>query len=122
MGSVVLTPLALRAGIWSAVAESDDEPSLVATYQGHMIDGLEISAHGEKPGAWLVRVPVPAEAVSDGVHTILVNETGSDDIIGQFSLLAGDALGEDIRAEVELLRAELDLLKRAFRRHCVETT
>jgi hypothetical protein len=30
-------------------------------------------------------------------------------------------LDEDIRAEVDLLRAELDLLKRAFRRHCSET-
>jgi hypothetical protein len=30
-------------------------------------------------------------------------------------------LEEDIRAEVSLLRAELDLLKRAFRRHCAET-
>jgi hypothetical protein len=27
-----------------------------------------------------------------------------------------------LRAEVDLLRAELDMLKRAFRRHCVETT
>jgi hypothetical protein len=30
-------------------------------------------------------------------------------------------LAEDIRAEMDLLRAELDLLKQAFRRHCVET-
>ena len=28
---------------------------------------------------------------------------------------------EDIRAELSLVRDELDLLKRAFRRHCVET-
>ena len=41
--------------------------------------------------------------------------------IGHVSLLAGEALGDDIRAEVALLRAELDMLKRAFRRHCLET-
>jgi hypothetical protein len=28
---------------------------------------------------------------------------------------------DDLRAEVDLLRAELDMLKRAFRRHCLET-
>ena len=31
------------------------------------------------------------------------------------TLLAGDAMSEDVRAEIDLLRAELDLLKRAFR-------
>ena len=35
--------------------------------------------------------------------------------------IAGEAVSDDLRAEVELLRAELDMLKRAFRRHCLET-
>ena len=43
-------------------------------------------------------------------------------ILGDFTLMAGDAVADDLRAEVELLRAELDMLKRAFRRHCLETT
>jgi hypothetical protein len=43
-------------------------------------------------------------------------------VLEKFTLIAGDVLGDDIRAEVDLLRAELDMLKRAFRRHCVETT
>ena len=37
-------------------------------------------------------------------------------------MITGEPLGDDIRAEVELLRAELDMLKRAFRRHCLETS
>ena len=36
-------------------------------------------------------------------------------------LVAGDALAYDLRTEIALLREELDLLKRAFRRHCLET-
>ena len=43
------------------------------------------------------------------------------DRIGDFALMSGDALSYDIRAEVTLLREELDMLKRAFRRHCLET-
>jgi hypothetical protein len=35
--------------------------------------------------------------------------------------MAGEVLSDDFRSEVSLLRAELDLLKRAFRRHCLET-
>jgi hypothetical protein len=42
-------------------------------------------------------------------------------LLGSFSIVAGDALAEDIRAELSLLRAELDMLKKGFRRHCLET-
>ena len=45
-----------------------------------------------------------------------------EEVLGSFTLIAGEALGDDLRAEVSLLRAELDMLKRAFRRHCLETT
>lgn len=41
--------------------------------------------------------------------------------LARFTLVAGQALEEDIRAELNLLRAELDLLKRAFQRHCRES-
>jgi len=42
--------------------------------------------------------------------------------LNSFALLFGEVLAEDIRAEMGLLREELDLLKSAFRRHCVETS
>ena len=41
--------------------------------------------------------------------------------LAQFTLVAGQPLDEDIRAELSLLRAELDLLKRAFQRHVRES-
>jgi len=68
-----------------------------------------------------VKVPVPASAISDGVQTFVISDGDTGDVLNTFSILAGDAIGEDMRAEMDLLRAELDLLKRAFRRHCVET-
>ena len=43
-------------------------------------------------------------------------------MLDSFALMSGDALSYDIRAEMTLLREELDMLKRAFRRHCLETT
>ena len=38
------------------------------------------------------------------------------------TIVTGVAMEDDVRAEIDLLRAELDMLKRAFRRHCLETT
>ena len=72
-------------------------------------------------GNWLVRVPVPVSALTDGVHTILIRNAENGETLASFAVLAGDALPEDIRGEMELLREELDMLKRAFRRHCIET-
>ena len=64
---------------------------------------------------------MPQEAICDGVQTFAIREAASDEVLGSFTLIAGEALGDDLRAEVSLLRAELDMLKRAFRRHCLET-
>ena len=37
-------------------------------------------------------------------------------------MIGDEVYGVDLRAEMDLMRAELDMLKRAFRRHCVETS
>ena len=74
-----------------------------------------------EPGRWLVEVPVPIEAIGDGAHTFLIRDAASEALLESFTLIAGEVLGDDIRAELSLLRAELDMVKRAFRRHCLET-
>ncbi|MDA8740151.1 hypothetical protein N9M73_03340 [Rhodobacteraceae bacterium] len=43
------------------------------------------------------------------------------EVLARFTLIGGDLVDQDLRAEIDLLRAELDLLKRAFRRHCADT-
>jgi hypothetical protein len=83
--------------------------------------GFELT---EKPddNLWLLRVPIPKDAIADEVQTLVIGDKADGTRIGHFTLIASEALGDDMRVEVELLRAELDILKRAFRRHCVETT
>ena len=83
--------------------------------------GTEPSARPATPGSWAARFEIPPETLSDGVQSFLVTEADSGKRIADFTILAGEALGDDIRAEIALLRAELDMLKHAFRRHCVET-
>ena len=75
----------------------------------------------DEPGCWDVAIPIPAEAVADGVHTFVISDEVDDARLGDFTLIAGESVADDLRAEMELLRAELDMLKRAFRRHCLET-
>lgn len=122
MSEMTLIPSVLREGIWQGVIEAEQAPKLRATHRGEAVMGVDVSAHPSDENVWVVKIPVPQEAIADGVHTILINEAETDELLGQFSLIAGEAVGDDIRVELELLRAELDLLKRAFRRHCAETS
>jgi hypothetical protein len=70
-----------------------------------------------RPGDWFLRLPVPADRLDDGVQTFLLRDRDGGQTLGHFSIVAGLPLEADLRAEIDLLRAELDLLKRVFRRH-----
>ncbi|NNE53889.1 MAG: hypothetical protein HKN30_15985 [Sulfitobacter sp.] len=117
-----LTETKIRAGVWEGIltGAGEEEPSIEATHQTRPVQGLKLQRN-EAENYWLVSLPIPPEAISEGVQTILLNDTANDHQLGSITLLAGDAMSEDVRAEIDLLRAELDLLKRAFRRHCAET-
>lgn len=117
--SGALVSARLAGGTWEGVLRGGGEaPRVAASHEGRDVPGVTVAAEG---GAWVVRVPVPPEAVADGVHTVVVRDAATGEAIASFALVAGEALAGDLRAEIGLLRAELDLLKRAFRRHCVET-
>jgi hypothetical protein len=126
MSEYVVTKRRMIEARWNAVvtradgATIEDTPKLSVTLDGKPVLGVSLKA-GEN-GTWEMIVPVPAEAVSDGIRTVLIADSETEETLAGFSLLSGEALDEDLRAEVELMRQELDMLKRAFRRHCVETS
>ncbi|HCI05743.1 MAG TPA: hypothetical protein DE314_00065 [Sulfitobacter sp.] len=123
MSTLTLTPMKLRRGVWEAVISNSQpgEPQITVTHLNQEVPGFELA---EKPddNLWLLQVPIPQDAIADGVQTFAIGDKADGTRIGHFTLIAGEALGDDMRVEVELLRTELDMLKRAFRRHCVETT
>jgi hypothetical protein len=118
--AATLVKTRLTNGIWEGVLTGPDSaPALSVTHLGLTVPDLAIVPLDS--GGWFVRVPLPLAAVADGVQTVLIADAATGDRLAEITLIAGDALDADIRAEVNLLRAELDMLKRAFRRHCVET-
>jgi len=123
MSDLTLTKTRLFEGVWEGVLAGDTEgagPEIEVTHLQEVVPGVEVIARPEG-GGWVLRVPVPAERISDGVQTFVIRDRRSGATLDSFTLLAGDALSYDIRAEMALLREELDLLKRAFRRHCLDT-
>jgi hypothetical protein len=123
MSTLTLTPLKMRRGVWEAVISNTQTgvPQITVTHLGKPVTGFEITEKKDE-NLWLLQVPVPNEAIADGVQTFVISDAMDETKLGHFTLIAGEALGDDMRVEIELLRAELDMLKRAFRRHCVETT
>ncbi len=107
----------LRAGKWEGIWAGPAEPRFEVLHQGKPLAGLEIAAHGERK--WLVSVPVPAGLISDGVQSFVLRANGER--VGDFAIVSGAPLEADLRAEIALLRDELELLKSAFRRHCTES-
>ncbi len=125
MSAYTLTKTRFKEGVWEGLLMADSPstpaPEVAVTLHDMPVRGVSLAETGQD-GRWVVQIPVPVEALGDGVQTFLIRDAFDDTVLDSFTLIAGEVLGDDIRAEVELLRAELDMLKRAFRRHCLETT
>lgn len=121
---IELTKLRLAEGVWTGALKyhgrADWRPQIEVTHFDTQLSGVEIEEDRVEEH-WIVRIPLPVEVIADGVQTFVIRDASSTDPLASFSIVAGDALAEDIRSEMSLLRAELDMLKKAFRRHCVET-
>lgn len=124
MSAFELSKTRLFEGVWegvlTAIDDSAQRPELGVTHLDKPLGEIRVTEM-ETPGQYALRVPVPIELIGDGAQTFLIFDKVTGETLDSFTIIAGDAVTDDIRAEVALLRAELDLLKRAFRRHCVET-
>lgn len=126
MAEAKLTKHTLLAGVWHGRMVREDgadgpAPTLSAWYLEKQLDGPVVAPSSDGTGLWDVQLSIPSEILADGVQTILIRDDASGETLADVTLIAGAPIDQDIRAEMELLRAELDMLKRAFRRHCVET-
>lgn len=121
MSTLTLSPTNMRQGIWQGVIQQNGTgvPQIKVTHLNTDVPDVKVTE--QDSGNWLLQVPVPPEAIADGVQVFVISDATDNEKLGHFTLIAGEALGDDIRGEVALLREELDMLKRAFRRHCVET-
>ncbi|SFK11834.1 hypothetical protein [Celeribacter neptunius] len=126
MDEVTLVKTRLQAGIWEGELHVSGEaaplPEIEVTHLDQPVSGGHtLSEDPERDGVWFFRFAVPGELLGDGVQTFVFSDRGTGAVLNSLTLIAGEALADDIRAEMDLLRQELDMLKRAFRRHCLDT-
>ena len=121
--TVTLTKTRMIAGVCEGIFAGviDAPPQIAVTHHGEQVDGAVIKKAAQSDD-WVLHVPIPVHLLADGVQTFVISDVETGETLNSFTLLTGEALAEDIREEMALLREELDMLKSAFRRHCVETT
>ncbi len=124
MSELILTKTRIQAGVWEGVLHvsgTQVQPEIEVTHQTKALEGVEL-AEGDAPGHFTLRVPIPRELLYDGVQSFVISERVTGEKLGDFAIVTGQPLEDDLRAEIALLREELDVLKRAFRHHCLETS
>ena len=122
MSVLTVTKTRIANGYWEGVitdVPSGIRPGVGVRFRDKPVADVTITEAGD--GTWRLRFAIPAAMISDGIQTITIVEANTGDVLGSAALIAGDAADETMQAEINLLREELDLLKQAFRRHCVET-
>lgn len=113
---MVLEETQIRAGKWEGILtgfEGVNPPSLVAYCGDRKIGDPSLLPH--ENGVWVVQLEIPAETINTGTQTYVI-EDPQHGILASFQVTSGTSADDDIASEVRLLRAELDMLKRAFRR------
>ncbi|MTH33021.1 hypothetical protein GL279_00210 [Paracoccus limosus] len=116
--------LGLKSGIWQGVLHGDAAPGrLLLVHMGARVGDARATAQDD--GSWRIAAAIPPQKLSDGVQTFLLLEDQGEGAeppqpgarhLSSLSIVAGELLEEDMRAEMNLMRSELDLLKKELRR------
>jgi len=121
MEDETLTRVRLQGGRYEGLYTGPRAAAFEAVHEGKVVAVAEVTEETGLAGRWRVALDLPPSVIADGVQVIALRSTGSGAVLDRITLMAGAPLDEDIRADLALLRDELEMLKRAFRRHCVET-
>ncbi len=123
MSDYTVTKARIHAGTWEGLVTGPKgtEPQIAVMHQDEPLQGVALTADPAQAGSWQLRITIPPELLGDGVQVFLINDAKTGEKLDSFTIITGEPLDDDIRAELRLVRAELDMLKKAFRRHCLES-
>ena len=109
----------IHAGKWEGVIMTsrpqNSPPAILVTNGGRRIRGVAMTRDSRDLLCWKLAIDIPPEFISDGMQVFIITDDRDGSVLDSFAVLTGEILEDDIRSEVEVLRSELDMLKRVFR-------
>jgi hypothetical protein len=125
MSNLTLTRTRIKAGVYEGLLTTRARLKSEPVLELHLLDAtlgkLTVTADAKVKKTWAVRIDIPASSILEGVQTFIITDMESGATLDSFAMITGSPVQEDLQSEIKLLRAELDMLKHAFRQHCVET-
>ncbi|WP_299817928.1 hypothetical protein [uncultured Jannaschia sp.] len=110
----VLHRLSVTDGTYRGLLTGSGAPPSLELAMDDRVLGPVVVAPAE--AGWEVTGVIGTAPLTIGTHTIAVRIAGGD-ILDSVTIVTGLGAPEDLRAELGALRAELAVLKAAFRRH-----
>ncbi|ARO13668.1 hypothetical protein BVG79_00310 [Ketogulonicigenium robustum] len=108
-----LIPTRIVDGVWEGVLSGAlSQPHVVGVHLGSEVP-IDLSAQDE--GNYALRVEIPRAMLSSGTQTLTIRDAETGAELGHFVLPVGEQDVDAAQVELAALRAELDLLKTAFR-------
>ncbi len=111
-----LTRVRLHGGRYEGLYAGPPDAGIEALHQGQVIAVARITPDEAAPSRCRVTLDLPPSVIGEGVQVVTLRSTLSGATLDRITVMSGDTLDEDIRAEIALLRDELEMLKHAFRR------
>ena len=108
-------------GVLTATTTLKGLPVLALHLLDAQLDDPVITRVAGHKNTWSVTAHIPAKAINEGLQTFIIRDAQSGETLDSFAMITGAPLEDDLRADVAFLRAEIELLKTAFRRHFAKT-
>lgn len=100
-------------GVWEGLLSgSTMEPRLISSFNGMEIP---VTWEAESANDYKVRIELPRSMLTIGKHVVSIQHQDTGEQMSQFMISVGEDSLNPHEAKIEHLRAELDLLKSAFR-------
>lgn len=125
VSDLTLTRRRIRAGLYEGIlttrARLKGEPVVELHLPDSSLGEVTLAPAKEARKSWDVQAQIPSLSINEGIQTYILKDAASGATLDSFAVVTGEPLDDDLRTEFALLRAELDMLKRAFRAHVNET-
>lgn len=121
MAEPKLIRLRISQGRYQALVEDLPDGAVIEGWQGaRRLGQLSVEPAAGQRGH-VATLDLPASVIGQEVAIIEIRLSQGQVVLDRFAICTSEQSESEMRAEIALLRAEIDLLKSAFRRHCHET-